>query len=154
MGATLGMSVLSASACAAPRSCAGGIFTDAARPGAPDSATRRAVRRQRRVEIDFARVLPPGDGPPAARSAERLTLNLFPDVCMIAWRDRATALDRGAVQWEGRVPGPSPGTAILVIDGRIMVGTIRIGQDVYEIRYLADGVHVVTDVDPSKFPRD
>jgi hypothetical protein len=154
MGAILGMSVVAASACAAPRSCAGGIFTDAARPGPLDSATRPQVRRQRRVEIDFARVRPPGEGPLASRSAERLTLNLFPDVCVIAWRDRATALERGAVQWEGRVPGAWPGTATLVIDGAIMVGTIRIGGDVYEIRYLGHGVHAVTDVDPSKFPRD
>ena len=154
MGATLGMSVLSASACAAPRSCAGGIFTDAARPGSLDSETRLAVRRQRRVEIDFARVLPPGEGPVAARSAERLTLNLFPDVCVIARRERVTELGRGAVQWEGRVPDVSPGSATLVFDGAVMVGTIRIGQQVYEIRHLDEGVHVVTDVDTSRFPRD
>ena len=139
------MTVLSASACAAPRSCAGGVFTDAARPGSLDSAPRPSVRRQRRVEIDFARVLPP---------PERLTLNLFPDVCVIARRERVTELGRGAVQWEGSVPGTSPGTAILVIDGAVMVGTIRIGHEVYEIRHLGEGVHVVTDVDASRFPRD
>ena len=58
------------------------------------------------------------------------------------------------MQWEGRVPGASPGTATLVIDGAVMVGTIRMGHEVYEIRYLGEGVHVVTDVDTSKFPRD
>jgi len=41
---------------------------------------------------------PPGEGPLASRSAEPPTLNLFPDVCVIAWRERATALERGAVQ--------------------------------------------------------
>ena len=64
---------------------------------------RPAVRRQRRVEIDFARVWPAGDGPSAARSAERFTLNLFSDVCVIARRERATELGGGAVQWEGRL---------------------------------------------------
>ena len=150
----LGVSVLSASACAAPRSCAGGIFTDTARLGSVDPGTRPPARRRRRVEIDFGRVFPPGDGPSAARSAERLTLNLFPDVCVIARRERATEPGRGTVQWEGRVPGASPGTATLVIDGAVMVGTVRMGQEVYEIRYLGEGVHVVTDVDPSKLPRD
>ena len=148
------MSVPSASACAAPRSCAGGIFTGTARPGSVDPGTRPPARRRLRVEIDFARVFLPGDGPSAARSAERLTLNLFPDVCVIARRERATDLGRGTVQWEGRVQGASPGTATLVIDDAVMVGTIRIGREVYEIRYLGEGVHVVTDVDPSKFPRD
>ena len=103
------------------------------------------VRRQRRVEVDFARVGP---------SAERITLNLFPDVCVIAQRERMTDLGRGQVQWDGRVPGATPGTATLVIDGALMVGTVRLGREVYEIRYLGEGVHVVTDVDLSKFPRD
>lgn len=147
--ASLGVNLLFNPSCAAPRACAGGIFTDTARSGAVDPGSRPTVRRQRRVEVDFARVLPPGEG-----TAPRLTFNLFPDVCVIAQRERATEPGRGPVQWEGRVAGVSPGTAVLVIDGTIMVGTIRIGGDVYEIRYLGAGVHVVTDVDPSKFPRD
>ena len=142
---TLGFSLFSASACAVPRMCAGGIFTETARAASLVSAASPQVRRQRRVEIDFARVGP---------SAERITLNLFPDVCVIAQRERASDLGGGQVQWEGRVPGASPGTATLVIDGPLMVGTIRIGPDVYEIRYLGEGVHVVRDVDLSKFPRD
>ena len=141
----LGISILSASACAAPRSCAGGIFTETRHPGAVEAGTGPQIRRQRRVEIDFARVRP---------SPDRLTLNLFPDVCVIAQRERTTELGRGQVQWEGHVPGAPPGTVTLVIDGAVMVGTIRIGAEVYEIRYLGEGVHVVTDVDPSKFPRD
>ena len=150
----LGAVVLSASACATPRACAGGIFTETARPGSVEARIHPSVRRQRRVEIDVARVLPPGEGSLATRSVERLTLNLFPDACVIAWRGRATTLERGALQWEGRIPGASPGTATLVVDGAVVVGTIRAGHEVYEIRYLGEGVHVVTDVDPSKFPRD
>ena len=147
--ANLGVSLLVGPSCAAPAACAGGIFTDAARPGSVDPGMHPTVRRQRRVEVDVARVLPLGEG-----TSPRLTLNLFPDVCVIARRERATEPNRGAVQWEGRVAGASPGTATLVIDGPVMVGTIRIGGQVYEIRYLGDGVHVVTDVDASKFPRD
>ena len=142
---TVGAVVLSASACAAPRTCAGGIFTDTARSHPVDLPTRPQVRRQRRVEVDFARVQP---------SAERITLNLFPDVCVIAQHERTVEPGRGQMQWEGRVPGASPGTVTFVIDGTVMVGTIRMGREVYEIRYLGEGVHVVTDVDTSKFPRD
>ena len=87
-------------------------------------------------------------------SAERITLNLFPDVCVIAQRERTAEPGRGQLQWEGRVPGATPGTATLVVDGPVMVGTVRIGHEVYEIRYLGEGVHAVTDVDLSKFPRD
>ena len=141
----LGMTAFSASACATSRSCAEGVFTDTARSNSVDPPARPQVRRQRRVEVDFARVLP---------SAERITLNLFPDVCVIAQRERMTDLGRGQVQWDGRVPGATPGTATLVIDGALMVGTVRLGREVYEIRYLGEGVHMVTDVDLSKFPRD
>jgi hypothetical protein len=142
---SLAVGLLVASACVVPRSCAGGIFTETARRGGVAAGTGSQIRRQRRVEIDFARVGP---------SPDRLTLNLFPDVCVIARRERTSELGGGGVQWDGRVPGAEEGTVTLVIDGAVMVGTIRIGTDAYEIRYLGGGVHVITDVDPSKFPRD
>ena len=141
----LATSVLTTSACAAPRACAGGIFGDTARLGSVDPGTRPTVRRQRRVEIDVARIRQPRD---------ELTLNLFPDTCVVARRERVTELRAGVLQWEGRVPGPSPGTVTLIVDGEVVVGTIRIGSELYEIRYLGEGVHVVNDVDASKFPRD
>lgn len=151
----LGLSISTAVAsCAAPGSCAGGIFRDTSRQGSVDPGALPTVRRTRRVEIDFGRVFPGGEGPSAARAAARLTLNLFPDLCVTAVRERVTDLGRGTVQWEGRVPGASPGTVTLIVDDTLMIGTLRIDREVYEIRYLGDGIHVVTDVDPSKFPRD
>ena len=150
----LGWPLSAGAACAVPRACAGGIFADTARRGSVAPSASPTVRRQRRVEIDFGRVFPGGDGRSAARAAERLTLNLFADVCVTAVRDRAADLGGGKVQWEGHVPGGLPGSATVIVDDGLMVGTIRIDRDVYEIRYLGDGVHVVTDVDASKFPRD
>jgi hypothetical protein len=140
--------------CAAPRSCAGGIFTDTTRQGSVDPGSSRTIRRLRRVEIDFSRVFPGGDPPSAARAADRVTLNLFPDVCVIAVRERATDLGPGRVQWEGRVPGASNGTVTLILDDKLMIGTVRIDREVYQIRYLGDGVHAVVDIDQSAFPRD
>jgi len=141
----LGTNVFITSACAAPRTCAGGIFADTARLGSVDPGTRPTVRRQRRVEIDVARIRQPRD---------ELTLNLFPDTCVIARRERVTELRPGVMQWEGRVAGAPPGTVTLIVDGEVVVGTIRVGSELYEIRYLGEGVHVVNDVDASKFPRD
>ena len=51
---------------------------------------RRSVERF----IDFARVWPQGERSAAPRSAERLTLNLFSDVCVIARRERRFDSDR------------------------------------------------------------
>jgi hypothetical protein len=153
LGVSVSVAVAMAS-CAVPRSCAGGIFTDTSRRGSVDPGRSPAIRRLRRAEVDFDRVFPGGRGPSAARAADRLTLNLFPDVCLAVVRDRATDVGGGRVQWEGHVPGASPGTMTLIVDHKLMVGTIRIGREVYEIGYLGDGVHAVMDIDPSKFPRD
>ena len=140
--------------CAAPRPCAGGIFTDTPRPGTVDPGSPRTVRRLRRVEVDFSHIFPGSERPSASRAADRIALNLFPDVCVIALRERATDLGPGRVQWEGRVRGASNGTVTLIIDDTLMIGTVRIDREVFEIRYLGDGVHAVTDIDQSAFPRD
>jgi hypothetical protein len=140
--------------CAAPRSCAGGILSDTARRGSVDLPSSRTIRRLRRVEVDFDRVFPGGQSRSAAHTADRLTLNVFPDVCLIVDRERAIDLGQGKVQWDGRVQGPSSGRATLVIDDRLMVGAIRLDREIFEIRYLGDGVHAVMDIDQSAFPRD
>jgi hypothetical protein len=140
------LGLLSASACATSRAaCAGGIFTDAARAGAREAGPGPRARRQRRVTVDAGRVGP---------AVDRVTLNLFPDVCVIAHRERTTRPGGGALHWQGRVPGAEPGTVTLVVDDGLMVGTIRLGPEVYEIRYAGEGVHVIIDVDATKFPRD
>ena len=148
------VAIVTASCAAASRSCGGGLFTDTTRQGSVAVAPSRTVRRFRRVEVDFGRAFPGGDPPSAARAAERMTLNLFPDACVVALRERVTDLGPGRVQWEGRVPGTSHGTVTLVTDDRVMVGTVRLDRETFEIRYLGDGVHAVTAIDQSGYPRD
>jgi hypothetical protein len=59
------------------------------------------------------------------------------------------------MQWQGRVPGTAGGQVVLIVDeAGPMVGTIRMDRDVYEVRYLGDGVHAIMDLDQSAFPRD
>lgn len=130
------------------------MFRDTTRRGSVDPGSSPAARRLRRVEVEWDRVFPGGQGPSAARAADRLTLDLFPDVCVTAVRESATDLGGGRVQWEGRIQGATRGTVTLVVDVPVMVGTIRIDREVYQIRYLGEGVHAVVDVDPSRFPGD
>jgi len=138
--------------CAALQPCAGGIFADTPRQGTVDPGLSPTVRRLRRVEVDFGRVFPGGAPPSAAHVANSLTLNLFPDVCVTAAREQATDLAPGKVQWIGLVT-PN-GKAILIIDERLMVGTVTIGREVFQIGYLGDGVQAVLDIEQSAFPRD
>jgi len=138
----------------ARQSCALGVFADASRPGTVDLGSWPTIRRLRRVEVDFARIFPPGTPPSAARGASSLTLNLFPDVCLTAARDQATDLAAGKVQWVGRLEGTSEGRVILIIEDALMVGTVTFEGKVFRISYVGDGVDAVVDMDPSTFPRD
>jgi hypothetical protein len=134
--------------------CGSGIFSDTSRRGTVDSGPSRTVRRLRRVEVDVGRLFPGGVPPSATRAADRVTLNLFPDVCVTATREQATDLAPGKVQWIGRVDGAPQNTAVLVIDGTLMVGTVTIDRRVFRISYVGDGVHAIADIDQSAFPRD
>jgi hypothetical protein len=145
--------IATARAFGSPQSgCAGGIFADSPRSDAtaPPSSTDRGARP---VQIDFGQVFPGGAGS-AAHTAPTLTLNLFPDVCVTAIRERATDVAPGQVQWTGRLEGAASGRVLLVIDGPVMVGTVRLDARVFRISYLGDGIHVVAEIDPSAFPKD
>jgi hypothetical protein len=135
-------------------SCEAGIFSDTSRHGTVDPGSPRTVRRLRRVEVDMGRLFPGGLPPAAARAADRVMLNLFADVCVVATREQATDLGPGKVQWVGRVQGTPPGTATLVIDDALAVGTVTIDRRVFRISYVGDGVHAVAEIDQSAFPRD
>ena len=157
IGLNLGVSlsaVVALASCAAPRACAGGVFRDTSRSGTVDPPAGRTIRRLRRVEVDFGRLFRGDTRPSAVSASDHLTLNLFADVCLTARRERATDLAGGRVQWEGRVPGASPGTVTLIIGDGLIVGTLRIDRDVFQIRSLGDGVHGIIDVDPAGFGRD
>jgi hypothetical protein len=139
---------------AARQACAGGVFTRTFRQGTLAPSPSPTVRRLRRVEIDVDRLFPGGGPPAAARAADVLTLNLFPDVCVTADREQVTDVGPGRVQWVGRVAGVPNGRAILVIDDRVMVGTVTIDRAVFQIGALGDDVHVVSELVPAAFPRD
>jgi hypothetical protein len=154
-GAGLGLPAVTAVASPGPsHACTGGIFMDTARSGTVDPGSPRTARRLRRVEIDLGRLFPGGLSPAAGRAAASITLNLFPDVCVTAERDKATDLADGKVEWIGHAKGAAADKAILVVDGAVMVGTVSIGGRTFQIRYLGDGVHAVIAVDQSAFPRD
>ncbi len=134
--------------------CRGGIFTDTPRQGSIDPGSTRAVKRLRRVEVDFGRIFPNGAAPMAAHIPPSLVLNLFPDVCLVASREQATDLGPLKIRWVGTIDKAAEGKAILVIDDELMVGTVTADRRTFQIRYLGDGVHAVADVDSASFPRD
>ena len=121
-------------------SCPGGLFTVS--NAKPADRTPPAVVRQRAVTVNLAQ---------AASSPDRLTLNLFDDVCLVARRD-ASRSDPATGVWAGTIEGSPDGTVTLVIRGEALVGSVSSPPQSFQIQYYRDGVHLVNQVDASKFP--
>jgi hypothetical protein len=121
-------------------SCPGGLFTVS--NAKPADRTHPAVVRQRAVTVNLAQV---------ASSPDRLTLNLFDDVCLVARRD-ASRSDPATGVWAGTIEGWPDGTVTLVIRGEALVGSVSSPPRSFQIQYYRDGVHLVNQVDASKFP--
>lgn len=121
-------------------SCPGGLFIPS--KVKPAGRTHPAVMRQRAVTVNVAHV---------ETSPERLTLNLFDDVCLVAKKD-ASRSDPPTGVWSGIIEGSSSGTVTLVMKDGALVGSVSVPPQSFQIQYLRDGVHLVNQVDASKFP--
>jgi hypothetical protein len=123
-------------------SCSQGLFTMAT-DVALETAKEPWLMRRRPVRIDRT----PLDGTPNA-----LALNLFDDVCLTAVRDSGTPSEDGI--WVGTIEGVPASRVTLVTRSGVMIGTIVSPPDSFQIRLLRDDVYVVTQVDPSKYPKE
>ena len=122
-------------------SCRDGVFTPA--DGVTIDVRRDpALVRQRAVRVDFARM---------GASAERLVLNLFDNVCLTAVRDRRPA---NADQWTGAIEGVPNSTVTIVTSGGTAIGSIVSPPRTFQIRLLRDDIHLINEVDPSKYPKE
>ncbi len=81
-----------------------------------------------------------------------LTLNLYADVVYTAVRDRLVDNVKGNTIWFGHIEGEQNSEVTLTVRGKAMSGTIRIGEDLYEIRYSGNKTHLISKLDASKNP--
>ena len=92
------------------------------------------------------------------RLAESVTLNLQSQDMTSDLLDNIRVEDRAAdaYSWFGTVSTPSGSatTAILVVDGTQAVGTVRRGFDIYQVRPLNNGAHLLIRLDRSNIPPD
>lgn len=123
-----------------PEDCKNGLFT-AAKPGRPRTGV--AIVRQRSVTVDFAKL----------RQTGPVRLNLFDDTCVIAIHNPKGSNQTTGV-WVGTLEGEPNGSVTLVTKGDALVGTITSASGTYQVQYVGDGVHVVNQVDPSKYPNE
>ncbi|MGH9369951.1 MAG: M12 family metallo-peptidase [Vicinamibacterales bacterium] len=137
----------------------GGLFTappaaDQARGGAQRVKKGLAELRSRAVGLDVSRL----PGSVEADREDRLVLNLFDDVALVAEIDRIESPGDGATTYVGHVEGLADhveglddNSVTLVVSEGVMIGSINTPKASYQVRF--DGTsHIVRQVDPSAFP--
>lgn len=125
---------------------AGTLFTPADPPKTRLAEREPAVMRVRYVHVDET-ALPS----PKARNTA-ITMNLFEDVALSVQAQKQRVKDEDVHIWNGKVQDWYDGSAILVSSKGITMGNIHTPDGLYEIRYAGEGVHMVREMDPSKFP--
>ena len=80
-----------------------------------------------------------------------LVLNLFDDVVFTGIVEHIEPTASGHALW-GRLDGVELGTMTLVVNGKIVVGTVRTPEEVYTVRTLGDGRYVIRQIDESSLP--
>ena len=78
-------------------------------------------------------------------------LNLFDDVVFTGIVEHVEPTASGHALWGG-LDGVELGTMTLVVNGRVVVGTVRTPYAVYSIRTAGDGTYVIRQIDESSLP--
>ena len=82
---------------------------------------------------------------------QTLSLNLFDDVVFTGIVEHVEPTASGRALWGG-LDGVELGTMTLVVNGSIVVGTVRTPAAVYSIRTAGDGTYVIRQIDESTLP--
>lgn len=106
-------------------------------PGALKYAPHVKNARGRAVQIDTD-----------ALTQDSLTLELFDGLSVVAIRDRV-ALDENGISWIGHAEGDETSEIVLSARGRVLMGTLKLGAEAYDIVYAGNGAHVLRQTDPN-----
>jgi hypothetical protein len=126
-----------------------GIFVDGPTPSATPIALTAQVVRQKYVTINFDRIRDTMTQP--AGGIRTLLLNLFPDVRLVAVLDRVEQTSTGYV-WVGRLQGVAASSVTLAVNANVVAASIVNAEAAYAVRYAAEGVHVVQELNRQAFP--
>ena len=146
-----------------------GTFAQKAGVFSPDSAlTRNSTRpsfvgvpkdasiRERTASVDFNTLdlARPQVQRSARRSASSSTieLNLFDNVSYTGIVERRAPTSSG-YSLSGSIQGVEFGTFALVVNGKIVAGTVRLPQVTYWIRSDENGLYGIYELDPSRLPQ-
>lgn len=124
------------------------LFVATTKVGTGSQGGPATVVRSRFVEVNDASLRAD-----PAYQPDRIVLNLFDDTVLTATRERVDPASAGYV-WIGRIEGAPDSEVSLAVGDGVLLGNIRAGGTVYQVRYAGDGLHTVSQLDPSTFPAD
>lgn len=87
----------------------------------------------------------------SALDAPSLNLNLFDDVTLTAVRDEPVEMQGGRV-WVGHIDEYPGSQVVLAAKGKVLMGTVDLGERFFEIVYVGGNTHAVRELDPNKIP--
>ncbi len=77
---------------------------------------------------------------------ETMEINLFPDVTLTANLKRIEHVASDSTSWIGKVEGYELSDVVIVRKGDIYVGTVNLGSELYQLRYVQGELHVVGEM--------
>jgi predicted outer membrane repeat protein len=83
---------------------------------------------------------------------DQIFLNLFEDVSFVATLSRVDTLSKGGIAWIGYIDSVQESEVTLISRGNQMAANIVLPGAFYQVRYAGEGVHVIKEIDQSKFP--
>jgi hypothetical protein len=105
------------------------------------------VIRRQNVLVDVHQV--------RATNNQRLSLALFDRSRLTLVKDRQETTPKKGFIWYGKILGDANSMATLVVVEETLVGNVMTGKgQLYQIRYIGNGVHELREIDQSKFPRE
>ena len=100
------------------------------------------------VELDYI------VGKDIPHGAEAIKLNLFYDVSYTVVKERVEKRSASRYTWFGRVEDFKHSQVILVVENGSMAGNIKIEGNMYQIRKIGDGAHIICEIDQNAFPEE
>lgn len=147
----LGIACLSLTGMALSQSQSGPALFDAAAPPAQaDLGSDPTVLRSRFITINRGQLSDIAGAPQVG--AGTLQLNFFADANFSMLVQRKEQRGRDEYTLFGHVDGVALAHCTLVVEGEKLTGNCSSPTGTYQVRYYSDGLHIVRQIDQSKFP--
>lgn len=117
--------------------------------GIPSGQQDSTVVRSRYVQVNLDML----EGE-QLKGADEIVLHLFPDVTLSATKVRIEWRSAKAYTWFGHLKGYDHSQVILVVEDGIMAGNITADGKIYQIRFVAGGIHAVREINQAAFPEE